>query len=184
MLASEGGASVAVSNLPASANTVAMPIRPVASSGSPRPSTLPRSAPAPPEQAPPRYEDIFPIEPTTMSQDSGYLRTPPPCYSSGGTLTATPQPPHSSKPESLAASGGESLVGDSDYYSPPLDRQQSGEYTSPVTEENIYEEIDKVCICVCMSACALMCIYLTGTYRRGLYLHFSSLTLVSCIVFA
>lgn len=148
MLGSEEGASFVASNPPASAGTAAMPIRSVAPSGSPRPSTVPRPAPAPPEQAPPRYEDIFPVEPTMLLQDSGYHQAPPPCYSSEGTLTASPQPPLPTKPEPLPPSGGELLV-DGDYYSPPLDRQQSGEYTSPVSEENnIYEEIDQVCVCV------------------------------------
>lgn len=145
MLGSEGGAGFVASNPPASAETAAMPIRPVAPSGSPRPSTLPRPAPAPPEQAPPRYEDIFPVEPSTLPHGPGYPQAPPPRYSSGETLSASSQLPLPSKTELLPPTGGElQLMGDGNYYSPPMDRQQSGEYTSPVSEENnIYEEIDQ-----------------------------------------
>lgn len=149
MLGPEGGAGLAASNPPAATDTATMPVRPVAPHGSPRPSTLPRPAPAPPEQAPPRYEDIFPVEPTTLPQSQGYPQAPPPRYSAGETLAAAPQPPLPSKTEPLPPSAGELLVEEGNYYSPPLDRQQSGEYTSPVTEENnIYEEIDQVCLCV------------------------------------
>ncbi|XP_063874664.1 dynamin-binding protein-like isoform X1 [Scylla paramamosain] len=130
---------------PATPGTAVLPSRPAAVHAGPRPSTVPRPAPAPPEQAPPRYEDIFPVVPTTLPQGTGLPQAPPPRYSSEGTATLASQPPLPSKTEPLPPDGDGLHHGDGDYYSPPLDRQPSGEYNSPVSEENnIYEEIDQI----------------------------------------
>ena len=151
MLDSERGAAD-TTVLPGATGTAVLPTRPAPVAASSRPSTVPRPAPAPPEQAPPRYEDIFPVVPTTLPQGTGLPQAPPPRYSSESTATLTSQPPLPSKPEPLPPdSDGQQHLGDGDYYSPPLDRQPSAEYNSPVSEEhNIYEEIDQVCVCVCI----------------------------------
>lgn len=144
LLGSERGAADATLP-PATSGTAAVPTRQASVTAGPRPSTVPRPAPAPPEQAPPRYEDIFPVVPATLPQGTGLPQAPPPRYSTVGTATLTPQPPLPSKPEPLPADNDGQHRGDGDYYSPPLDRQASNEYNSPVSEENnIYEEIDQI----------------------------------------
>ncbi|KAK4319618.1 hypothetical protein Pmani_009460 [Petrolisthes manimaculis] len=114
-----------------------------------RVSTVPpRTAPPPPlPERPPRYEDLFPqdstslrigVSPMTMNP---LMQVPPPQYTPG--QSPVPQPPacplpskpghHYSPVEEVA-----------DYYTPPLDRRQSDDYSVPVSEEhNIYEEIDQ-----------------------------------------
>lgn len=119
----------------------------------PRPSTLPRAAPTPPlPERPPRYEDLFPTiasAPSRPPQSIGYPRNeqqPPPRYSMGQEInplhSQTPLPSKPGHTESHEDRNGRQVP--ESYYSPPLDRQQSNEYNSPVSEEsNIYEEIDQ-----------------------------------------
>ncbi|KAG0728509.1 Dynamin-binding protein [Chionoecetes opilio] len=139
-----GGGGIVAAPPPSLPGSVAPPGHPPPPT-TPRPSTVPRPAPAPPEQGPPRYEDIFPADPATVSRGPGFSRPPPPRYSSVGAPTPVPQPPLPAKPQPLpATASGECRDGVGDYYSPPLDRQLSGDYNSPVSEENnIYEEIDQ-----------------------------------------
>lgn len=139
-------------------NTVAPSSLPVPVAA-PRPSTLPRAAPAPPlPERPPRYEDLFPAStscgPGFPSQTTSYppaeQQIPPPRYSPGQVsqvpMNQAPLPSKFSHTEQPPTITHHSEVSESDYYSPPLDRQQSNEYNSPVTEDdNIYEEIDQVC---------------------------------------
>lgn len=129
-----------------------------------RTSTLPvHPAPTPPlPERPPRYEDLFPVStsagplgapvPVTSYPGMGHQQqAPPPRYSFGYTSQRVlSQPPLPSKPEHPDRSDGEaaahSQVSENDYYSPPLDRQQSNEYSSPTSDSsNIYEEIGQVC---------------------------------------
>ncbi|XP_071537624.1 uncharacterized protein [Panulirus ornatus] len=137
-------------------NTVAPLSQPVPVAA-PRPSTLPRAAPAPPlPERPPRYEDLFPAStsgvPGYPSQVASYRtaeqQVPPPRYSLGQVsqvpISQAPLPSKVSHIEQPPTINQHSQVSESDYYSPPLDRQQSNEYNSPVTEDdNIYEEIDQ-----------------------------------------
>ncbi|KAK7084423.1 hypothetical protein SK128_028513 [Halocaridina rubra] len=144
-----------VTALPSSIST-AVPLPPAHPASIPRPSTLPRAAPTPPlPERPPRYEDLFPSVPVARDRPSqpvgsnSYNRAaPPPRYSLGQEVSVssaqTPLPSKAGHRDSAPGSNGHSHVSESDYYAPPLDRQQSNEYNSPVSEENnIYEEIDQ-----------------------------------------
>lgn len=147
------------STLPSSAQ----PSAPVIS----RPSTLPRAAPTPPlPERPPRYEDLFPgasaaaVAPRALSQAPTSMlfhppqQTPPPHYpNQQSDQGAFPLPNKGGCQERTARGPYYTRVVESEYYAPPLERQQSNEYNSPVAEENnIYEEIDQVC-------CALLYFY-------------------------
>ncbi|XP_068200932.1 dynamin-binding protein-like [Palaemon carinicauda] len=142
-----------VTALPSSINTAVPLPTPGNPLAPPRPSTLPRAAPTPPlPERPPRYEDLFPTitsAPPRPPQSISFPRNgqqPPPRYSMGQeinpptTQTMLPSKPgrRESCDDRIDRQEPES------YYSPPLDRQQSNEYNSPVSEEsNIYEEIEQ-----------------------------------------
>nr|XP_045603255.1 dynamin-binding protein-like isoform X1 [Procambarus clarkii] len=143
----------------ATQHTIASSNVPGISALAPRPSTLPRAAPTPPiPERPPRYEDLFPASSSGGAgvASQGYptvgQQAPPPCYSIGqsspGPLTQAPLPPKSGYPEPSSRSTFYSEISESEYYSPPLDRRQSNEYNSPISEDNnIYEEIDQGIAC-------------------------------------
>lgn len=142
---------------PSTLPTSAQPSAPVIS----RPSTLPRAAPTPPlPERPPRYEDLFPGASATAMAPRGPSQAPPGMQFLPPTAQQAP-PPHypNQQPDGgaspLPSKGGcqepstrgpyYTQVVESEYYVPPLERQQSNEYNSPVAEENnIYEEIDQV----------------------------------------
>lgn len=93
-------------------------------------------APRGPSQAPPGMQFL----PPTAQQ------APPPHYPNqqpdGG---ASPLPSKGGCQEPSTRGPYYTQVVESEYYVPPLERQQSNEYNSPVAEENnIYEEIDQV----------------------------------------
>ncbi|KAG7175114.1 Dynamin-binding protein-like [Homarus americanus] len=143
-----------VTALPSATSHTVTPTLPVPAP-TPRPSTLPRAAPSPPiPERPPRYEDLFPTStscgPSQFTSFSAQgQQAPPPRYSPGqAPQSSLKQAPLPSKPgyheQMPSTSLHDSQVSESVYYSPPLDRQQSHEYNSPVSEDtNIYEEIDQ-----------------------------------------